>query len=198
VHSLDGLAKLHLVSDQDDVPRAHAHGNEIRQGHLPSFVKKEIVQGLCTLCTREEPGRPSDQRRMGRHAIVVRDILDHVAVKEGIGLIGGTFLLAIEPEIVGLGGLFHGGQEIVDRFMRVGRNADLVSCTEEGNNDVRGHRGLAGAGWSLDTENTLAQIGDDPDGCLKQVSPLGNDRRACWMSDNHRHAATLVQRARNT
>jgi len=44
VRTLDRLAQLHLVTQQDNIMPGGRHGNQIRQRNLPCFVHEEIVE----------------------------------------------------------------------------------------------------------------------------------------------------------
>ena len=44
--ALDGLSELHLVAQQDNVPRTRAHGGQICQRDLAGLIDKQIVEHL--------------------------------------------------------------------------------------------------------------------------------------------------------
>src|SRR5262249_5168671 len=43
MHPWDGLSKLHLVPDQDNVARTGTQGDEVRERHLTSLVDEQVV-----------------------------------------------------------------------------------------------------------------------------------------------------------
>jgi hypothetical protein len=42
MHPLDGLSKLHLVPDQDNVMRTGTQGDEVRKRHLTGLVDEQV------------------------------------------------------------------------------------------------------------------------------------------------------------
>src|SRR3546814_5458446 len=83
---LDWLRELHLVADQYDVARGHAHCDNICETDLPCFVDKEIVESPVVLGAGEQPGRTRDEL-VGRGDIVVLQcLLDPAAGAEHLVL----------------------------------------------------------------------------------------------------------------
>src|SRR5579864_5174320 len=56
-----GLTELHLVADEDDVPRGGAHGDDVGDGDLSGFVDKEIIETALEALVGEEPGGAGKQ-----------------------------------------------------------------------------------------------------------------------------------------
>ena len=88
VGSLRRLRELHLVTDEDDVPRARAHGDDVCETDLPCFVDEEVVQGLTQLRPREEPSCSRDELMPAIDCgAVLGGMLDEVAVEPLIGVV---------------------------------------------------------------------------------------------------------------
>src|SRR3546814_11056933 len=88
---LDWLRELHLVADQHDVARGHAHCDNICETDLPCFVDKEVVESPVVLGAGEQPGRTRDAL-VGRGEIVVLQCLLDPAAGAGLRVLAAALL----------------------------------------------------------------------------------------------------------
>src|SRR4051812_24196850 len=80
---LNGLRKLHLVTDEDNVLRRYAHGDDIGETHLSGFIDKEIIELSIEVGTREEPRSSGDELMiaLGRRCAIIVGVGDHRSLK---------------------------------------------------------------------------------------------------------------------
>ena len=60
MRALDRVLELHLIPEQDEIPRAARHRNRVGQRDLPGFIDEEIIERPFPLGPAEEPGGASD------------------------------------------------------------------------------------------------------------------------------------------
>lgn len=90
VCSLYWLRKLHLVADQNDVPCAYAHGENICEAYLPGLVDKEIVESLIEFRPREEPGGACNQLVATARRSIVVERVDNAGTAQELMLEAGS------------------------------------------------------------------------------------------------------------
>jgi len=81
--ALERLRKLHLVANQDDVPRTNTHGDGVGKRDLSRLIDEQVIELLIEFLSGEEPSGPGDQivsalRRFG----VIGRILDDRPVQK--------------------------------------------------------------------------------------------------------------------
>jgi hypothetical protein len=97
MHALDRL--LHLVAQQDEVPGAQAHGDQVGQGHLPRLIHEEIVQSLVQGRVGEQPGGAGQQLGLrGDDGLLVPLIANQPATEMAVGVVGVGLLQAGEDD----------------------------------------------------------------------------------------------------
>ena len=74
---LERLRKLHLVANQDDVPRTNTHRDGVGKRDLSRLIDEQVIELPIEFPSREEPSGPGDQivSALRRFAVVGR-VLD--------------------------------------------------------------------------------------------------------------------------
>jgi hypothetical protein len=115
---LSGWGQLHLVANQDDVPRTNAHRRGIRKRDLSRLIDEQVIELLIEFLSREKPSGPGDQivSALRRFAVVGR-ILDDRPVQKLLFV--RRLLDTPEPEPTPCRDLLDLLQQLIDRLVRM-------------------------------------------------------------------------------
>jgi exodeoxyribonuclease-3 len=86
VNALHRLWQLHLVADQNDVPRGAGHCNEVAQRNLSGFIDNEVIKSLTLIVPAKIKDSSADEAMCGRYILGRMHRRDVRAVKFRLGI----------------------------------------------------------------------------------------------------------------
>ena len=161
---LGDLGELRGIAEQDQVARGGAHREGVGEGHLPGLVDDERVDegAAVEILVGEEPRRAGHElgARRRRHELVgVGEVGDPVGRVLRLGAAGGGFLQAADPDTFLARRPADLVEQVMDRLVARGRDADAPAAADEIHDDPRARPRLAGARRPLDEEIALVERG---------------------------------------
>ena len=98
---------------------------------------------------------------------MVEHIKDHGALELSVGLAGSRLLVSGDQNSLFLRRLLDGGQQVIDRLVRMRGDADGLTLSDQGKYDPARRPGLSSPRRSLDEQVTVSEIGN-------RVDSIGN------------------------
>jgi hypothetical protein len=177
MHTLNGLGKLHLITNKDDVPCSRSGCDKVRNRYLAGLIDEQMVECLIEFRSREQPGSAADDLRLPKDRIgIVRRRDDHGIIRT---FISGRYLFRdAHPRACFAGTIGNGDQEVINSFVGIRGDRDPTSKAHEIQDCARAHICLARPGRSLDRKTAIIKCSDGSDRLSDNVGSRDN-RRVC-------------------
>src|SRR5439155_2900598 len=161
---LGDLGELRWIAEQDQVAGGGAHREGVGEGDLPRLVDDERVDEIAAVevLVGEQPrraGQELDAPGPLDQLAGVLDVGDPVTPVLRLGVAGAALLEAADRHAFLAGGLADLVEQVVDRLVARGRDADAPTAADEIDDDPRARPRLAGARRPLDEEIALVEGG---------------------------------------
>src|SRR5262249_59026236 len=145
---------------------------------LAGLGHEEVVERLLEARVGEGPRGAGEELGASLDRLAaVGDALDEVAVEGGLR-VGGPLLHAGEAHAFLLGDLLHRLQQVVDRLVAGGGDADALAAREQLHYEMRAGVGLAVARRALDEEGAAVVREDGGRGFVEERSFSGEGPRS--------------------
>lgn len=131
---LQGLRKLHRITDEHDVARAPGHGKDVGKRDLTRLIYDQAVEGA-RIVPRQAPGGRPTMPGCASSSRSSEDFLDDTAV-----------------HAFGARATRHRLEQVPDRLVAVGRDSDALPGAHQIDDRDRADVRLAGPGRSVDRQ----------------------------------------------